>query len=414
MSVYITEVRGINAEMGNSSKSVCTAIRRDSCMSDRHRYPRFDVFMYALRSYAALPLDRVYLYVELDGNLPDVAARRRQLEGNASALFGQRLRTLQHRRLVEQEQWQQELNLTIAPPMGGGDAYEDANRLVFFLQNDDHPFVDTSQDVLLDGLAQLRADTSRFKTLFMSHWSEILTLIGKQERPKFAGAYAYAEITQTDTFQIFNFGYLRYLLADLNWTKPLRRLDEMFRMHQIYRPRSGPKYTMYTTSVALQRMFVPLREQCRKFDAYMQANISKQIVPMLVLPPEMNHENSTLPRDAKTVLRVLATPGDTRWSGMRRVGLGTFRPIPELVKRAIKLSTATLEAATTALLAEEAAEKEAAAKKGNGKKKKKKKKVKAAPSLAFFKAAASFQAKAAAAESAPSAGVPKPVAAEAG
>merc|ERR1712194_113856 len=76
---------------------------------------------------------------------------------------------------------------------------------------------------------------------------------------------------------------------------------------------------------------------------------------------EMNHENSSLPRDAKTVLRALTTPGDTRWSGMRRAGLGTFRPIPELVKRAIKLSTATSEAATTALLAGEAAEKEAAA-----------------------------------------------------
>ena len=172
MSVYVTERRGINSKYQDNRS-----------FAYRFRYPRFDVFMFTLRSYAALPIDRAYLYVELSVELPDVRARMQQLVANATALFGPRLRTLQHRRLTTQEEWRQELNLTIAPGATAPDPTEDAQRLIFFLQNDDHPFVDGRQDVLREGLARLRVDQSRFKTLVMSHWSEFVMLIGKRKRP---------------------------------------------------------------------------------------------------------------------------------------------------------------------------------------------------------------------------------------
>ena len=39
------------------------------------------------------------------------------------------------------------------------------SRLVWFMQNDDHPFVDVDTDVLCEGLARMRRDPSRFITL---------------------------------------------------------------------------------------------------------------------------------------------------------------------------------------------------------------------------------------------------------
>ena len=337
MSVYITERRGINSNQDNRS------------FAYRFRYPRFDVFMFTLRSYAALPIDRAYLYVELSVELPDVRARMQQLVANATALFGPRLRTLQHRRLTTQHEWRQELNLTIAPGATVPDPTEDAQRLIFFLQNDDHPFVDGRQDVLREGLARLRVDQSRFKTLVMSHWSEFVMLIGKRKRPTLAGSFVHGEITQLDSHQIFNFGYLRHLLSEIAWTQPLKRLDEMVRMKQIYWPRVGRKYTMLTTDKAWQRMYVPLREQCRKFDAYPHARIPNWLVPRLELPPEANTPSTTLLRTPDHIVRVLSQQGQTVWTrkisfsnasfGACECGLdnGTITPIKEVVQRSVEL-----------------------------------------------------------------------------
>ena len=150
MSVKVTEIRGTN-------------------QPGRHRFPRFDVFMYTLVSYAALPLDRVFLFVDLPD--ADAHVRRQQLEHNATQLFHTRLVTLQHRQLVTQSEWREAWRRWIAP--SSLNVADDAERLIFLCQNDDHPFVDFNQDVLREGLARLRADrTSRFRTLFMSHWPE--------------------------------------------------------------------------------------------------------------------------------------------------------------------------------------------------------------------------------------------------
>ena len=52
---------------------------------------------------------------------------------------------------------------------------------------------------------------------------------------------------------------------------------------------------MFLTPKALHRMYVPLREQCQ-FDAYKHAQIPYTVVPPLVLPPESNTADTTLPR----------------------------------------------------------------------------------------------------------------------
>ena len=85
---------------------------------------QFDVLLYALRSYAPLPFERVYLYVELDARLQ---SRSDELRTAATQLFGRRLVTLQPRRLTTQDAWRSELKQTIAPPSSAGVGDADAD-----------------------------------------------------------------------------------------------------------------------------------------------------------------------------------------------------------------------------------------------------------------------------------------------
>ena len=271
-----------------------------------HRHSRFEVFMYALRSYAPLPLERVYLYVELDKTFE---GRRAELRAAAQQLFGNRLITLQPRRLITQKAWREELAATIAPPKGalGKDA---AQRLIWFLQNDDHIFVDMNDDVLCEGLARMRADNSRFKTLFMSHWGSSLKLAGKVERPKQRGAYIVSRMTQIDSIQVMNWGYLHYLLDELDWKgKTFKRIDMMLRQPAIYdRPLMKASLAqLRVVKESLQTTYFPMRELARKFDGYEEMRIPHDVRPCPLCKPPVG-----LPRRARVTYD--ASCAACRWS----------------------------------------------------------------------------------------------------
>ena len=102
-------------------------------------------------------------------------------------------------------------------------------------------------------------------------------------------------------------------------------------------------------------MYVPLREQCRKFDAYPHARIPNWLVPRLELPPEANTPNTTLLRTPDHIVRVLSQQGQTVWTrkisfsnasfGACECGLdnGTITPIKEVVQRSVELYHSLLE-----------------------------------------------------------------------
>ena len=164
----------------------------------RQRFSRFEVLMWTLSSYAKLPVERAYLFIEL---APEFSALQERLELRAKELFGDRLVCFLPRRLLSQADWQEAVASIIAPP-GTSDDKDEDQRLVWFLQNDDHPFIDVDQHVLREGLALLRADTSRFRTLLPTHWTEGLKLSGKFEEPRRVGSYIVSRQTLTDAVLI--------------------------------------------------------------------------------------------------------------------------------------------------------------------------------------------------------------------
>mgnify|MGYP007078107477 CR=1 FL=1 len=164
------------------------------------------------------------------------------------------------------------------------------------------------------GIHQLCRDSSVFKTIYPSHWGEVLRLIGKFRPPRpFGHAYVGSKLTQTDSMQILNGPYLRWLLTGIDWCGHHHyRIDDFVRQSQIYvrgsRKSSGAK--VHTTDFGIQTMLVPLRELCRKFDGYDTIPVAD--VPQLVLPPSANRV--PLNRTASAILRLATAFGSSRWT----------------------------------------------------------------------------------------------------
>ena len=154
-------------------------------------------------------------------------------------------------------------------------------------------FIDINTDVLKEGLALMRADSSRFKTIYMSHWPTALELTNKTRPPWRCGSYAVTRVTMLDSVQIMNLAYLRYVLLEVKWKSArVPRIDSVILQQQVVGGRYASRGAKgFMTRSSLQTMYVPLRELCRKFDAYVvstSAGIPVERVRPLVLPPEAN------------------------------------------------------------------------------------------------------------------------------
>ena len=243
----------------------------------RMRYDRLEVFKWSIRSYANLTsLRRAFLFVELD---KDYAAEKPQVEAFLRALLGERLALLEFSRVSSKSKWQDVFSKHFQD-------YDDED-IIWFLQNDDHPWVDMDESVWKEGLRRMKDDPSQYKSLYPSHWPEVMKLSGKiGERVEVCGSYIRTTMTLLDAVQVMNFAWFRHLLTEVRWKINHTRIDFMFMDSRIW---SGkPKTCPGAFLGSYQTIYIPLREICRKFDGYQAQNIPPQDVPWLVLPPEAN------------------------------------------------------------------------------------------------------------------------------
>ena len=226
----------------------------------RQRFSRFEVLLWTLESYGTLPVDSAYLFVELATEFTSDFPRLRE---SATRNFGTRLRCLRSKRLASQREWREVMTSLI------GDDDQRGQRLVWLMQNDDHPFIDIDSRVLLEGLRLLRAPSDSaaaatpYRTLQPTHWPEALQLSGKFGGATRTGSsYVASQQTLTDAVQVMTFAYLRYQTIELDWRgRNLTRLDSAVWGSGIYGDRRG---AVLHTKERLQTMYVPLRELCRK------------------------------------------------------------------------------------------------------------------------------------------------------
>jgi hypothetical protein len=255
--------------------------------SGENRFDRLDILMSTLKSYSVIDWEKVHLYVELDN---EFMHRKDEFTNYVLSLFGKEKVNLQLYRMTRQEQWC--IFMREHYPI---DTYDD-NKLIWFTQCDDHMFIDVDKTILNEGIQLLQQDTSKFKTLYYSHWPEILRLSGKLGNQQRVGNYIKFNATLLDAIQIFNLRYLRYLLTIQDWRgREYIKIDNLIIQQTIWsNPQSPQNYgrdSIGSFESNLQTIYVPMRELVRHFDGYshvfMRTDEGAEF-PALKLPLESN------------------------------------------------------------------------------------------------------------------------------
>lgn len=259
---------------------------------------RLDLFKHTLKSYSRIDWDDIYLLVLLD---EEFKHREEEFKKFIKKIFTKNKVVYIPERYEYQWQWQQLIKKITKN-----------NNVVWFTQNDDHPFIDINLKVLYEGVDLLLKDKSKYRSIYLSHWTEILRLSGKFCNPKIVGNYVKFQATIFDSIQMFNTEYLKYIFLYLNWRgKQFKRIDSLLlfdefktALHAI----CGFKYTsdqpdpanLYLNYIPdkkfaklksirhcpMQNVYVPLRELCRKYSGYSHVNMEG------VEPLKLSNDNS--------------------------------------------------------------------------------------------------------------------------
>jgi hypothetical protein len=233
----------------------------------------------------------MYLFVELEN---EFLPRKQELIEYVKSLFGEQNVHLTFKHLVKREDVKSFLDTAYA-------GCED--KLIWFGINDDHVFVDIDTDVLEEGLTLVKNDKSKFKTLYYSHWPEVLRLSGKLNNQERVGNYVKFTATLLDAIQIFNLNYLRYLYGEVVWNfnesffvgREHKKIEALILQSNIWTdPKAPYRYAeglinSYVDN--LQTIYVPLRELARHFDGYSHVKMRLDDLaeyPEMKLPKELN------------------------------------------------------------------------------------------------------------------------------
>jgi hypothetical protein len=254
-----------------------------------NRFNRLDVFKHTLKSYSKIKWSRVYLFVKLDW---EFRSRKEEMKNFIKQIFADVMIEIVWDRYEKQKDWEKPIsNIT----------REDD--LIWFTQNDDHPFIDIDTDLLEEGILLLKKDESRFKSLYLSHWTEVLRLSGKNRLPERIENYVRFKATLLDSIQIFNSNFLKYIFLELDWNgKNYNRIDTILRQNSLWGNKNG------NMENELQVIYIPLRELCRKFEGYRHVNMID--VPKL----EFSYEIQKPFRKKEDIIKTINASHNSMWT----------------------------------------------------------------------------------------------------
>jgi|694.fasta_scaffold75671_4 hypothetical protein len=227
---------------------------------------RIDIFKYMLYSLSVLNFDKVYIFAKLDTNYimyqSEVNDLINKLFCNAFIYFD---------RFTSQEQW---INSKILNNFNDDD-------IILFTQNDDHIFIDCDLKVINEGIELLKNSTNKFKSLYYSHFPEIVNLARKLQAHNISDNYYGLNVPITDSIQIVNAKYIKYLLLEYKWKHDhMIRIDELIRDTRIWQHQGTHVFNLDILTL------VPKKEIFRHFDGYSHVSINDKICPHLKIPPK--------------------------------------------------------------------------------------------------------------------------------
>lgn len=238
-----------------------------------NRYSRIDVFKYMLESYKRIPFEELYFFILLDdeflkqGQYFQVNDLYTYISGIFPHIPSDKIHLVKDR-YTTQIQWSPFIR-TLMDKHG-------SNASVWFTQNDDHVFIDDNLDLLMEGVKLLEEDPSPHKSIYYSHWPEIMKLSGKHKQPVRMNHYIKFEETILDSIQIFNLQYLFDLFVVHKWIHgSYIRIDDLTQ-------EVGKTMTQYNP--LSHTLFAPLKEIVRHFDGYDHVSMEQDACPKLELP----------------------------------------------------------------------------------------------------------------------------------
>ena len=239
---------------------------------ENRAYSRVEVFKYVLNSYRKLPFTELYFFIKLDAEFlaPGQYFHEKDLTEYLGEVFSHVDRDKIHvvlDRYTTQEKWKPFM-LELMQKHG-------PNEAVWFMQNDDHVFIDFNTELLVEGLQHFEREGARHKTIYLSHWTEIIRLSGKLKNQTLQGNYVRFENSIVDSIQIFNLLFLYDIFVLYPWKREHIRIDSLDLIDPAALSSSNP---------LSQVIYVPLREMVRHFDGYDHVSMEQGACPALQLP----------------------------------------------------------------------------------------------------------------------------------
>ena len=202
---------------------------------------RFDIFKYCLASHAVLePLvDKYVFYVDLAEFTP----RQQELEEYMLSIFPKDKLEIQWRRINYTHEWRQFCN----------ERFADDNQLVWYSGNDDHIFIDSSLDVVSEGVDLVGNDPDPLAILYFSHWTSQMRM-GLVHNATLTDSKNYIKYhwDNVDSIQLMKAGRFKKYWFDTDCAD-----DAMYRTDPL-----GWKYGYKIPST----MYAPTRELVRHYD----------------------------------------------------------------------------------------------------------------------------------------------------
>lgn len=212
----------------------------------------YDVLIYTLKSYAVIPWDKVYLYIELTD---EYAEKYSELEDLVCELFPT-LELFYRWRNQYQSDWQTSISMI-----------DEASTLL--MCNHDHPFIDRN----LEEFARIGEIKEEYFAVNLSHWSELLNEC--VTRKCWSGSHQHF-VFENDgnhlpSTQLFSYPLLYSIWFDFDYKDSyLPRMDNV------------PGTNMGNAKSKPHNTYVPFRETLRHFDAYSH---HAAYLPIACVPP---------------------------------------------------------------------------------------------------------------------------------
>jgi len=245
-----------------------TALLLQVFLAAPHNYNRgnlskpssLEVFKYMISSFSVIPtISKVFIHCEVNPALyPKVQVTK--LFEYIEQCFDGKTVEISGKRNFHQKEWQK----------ASEKVFNAGCDLIYFLNNHDHIFIDSSPDLLIKGENLLRdfSKKEKYCAMYLSHWPEMLSraFIAKHE---FYDGHIGHYMPSPDSIQLINAEILKF------WWWNTSYGDTRFNRTDWRRSVKCPH----------TKMFIPLKELFRHFDAYSHARLNLKDIPPLEMPP---------------------------------------------------------------------------------------------------------------------------------